>query len=87
MIGVTSAIVAYRRANGLRHAIEIRQKFEQRPLGEIGLLRHDAVEIVDIGCVVPVVMDFHRLGVDVRLECVGWKTEGLNLQWHGELLV
>src|SRR6266481_9072181 len=26
VIGVTSAIVAYRRANGLRHAIEIRQK-------------------------------------------------------------
>ena len=26
------------------------------------------VEVVHVGLVVPVVMDFHRLGVDVRLE-------------------
>jgi hypothetical protein len=31
----------------------------------------DIVEIGDIGGVVPVVMDFHRLGVDMRLERIG----------------
>ena len=31
----------------------------------------DIVEVGDVGSVVAVVMDFHRLGVDVRLERIG----------------
>jgi hypothetical protein len=45
------------------------------------------IEIVDVGLVMPAMMDFHRLCIDVRLECVkGIGQRGQDVR-HGRKLL
>ena len=49
---------------------------------QLGLLFERIVVVVDVGRVMLAVMDFHRLGVDVRLEGGEIKSERLEFQGH-----
>ena len=66
---MTAAVVSHHGPNGFRHAVEFGdQRFDwlvaqRRPFDRF-------VQVGDVGGMVLVVMDFHRLGVDMRFEGV-----------------
>ncbi len=68
VVDVAAAVVADDGANVFRHAVQIAQQVFSRVFAEVGMLLDGAVERGDVGLVVLVVMQVHRLGVDVRLE-------------------
>jgi len=67
---VTAAVVADGVANILRDRIETFEKIIDRLRLQRGLPFQGLVEVGNVGAMVFVVMDLHRLGVDIRLECV-----------------
>ena len=55
------------RANVFRHFVQIGDQLLDRLISQIGAFER-LVQIVDIRLVMLVVMDFHRLGIDVGLQ-------------------
>ena len=70
MIGMAAAVVAHGRADVLRHLVDPAQQLLERPVLQLRVLGESLVQLGDVGRVVLVVMDLHRLRVDVRLERV-----------------
>ena len=70
VIRVAAAVIAHRCANILGHAVELRDQLLDRELLQIGVAFESFVQIRDVSAVMLVVMDFHRLRVDVGLERV-----------------
>ena len=64
-----AGVVAYRRPLVLRELLEVREHLLDGRVGRVGALER-LVRVVDVGLVVLVVVDLHRLRVDVRLERV-----------------
>jgi len=61
------------------NGIQVSQKFIEGFFLKVGIRGDGFVEIVDVGGVVFVVMQGHRLGIDVRFEgvgCVGERGQG-----------
>ncbi len=67
---MAAAVVPYGAANRLGDAAQVADQILDRLAGEIGMPLERAVELGDVGRVVLVVVDPHRLLVDVRLERV-----------------
>jgi hypothetical protein len=82
---VAAGVVADRPLFVLGHDFNGREDSLDRAIGPLGSGER-GVGVVDVGLVVQVVMDPHRLRVDVRLErvvCVGKVRE---FEWHAVLL-
>ena len=67
----TAAVVAERRADGLRHLAQGAEDALDRLLRHLRVVAHRGVEGGHVGRVVPAVVELHRLRVDVRLVRVG----------------
>ena len=70
MVGVAPAVVAHRRPNIFGQSIEIADKIFDRFRREVGFAFKRLIQIRDIRLMMLVMMDFHRLCIDVRLERV-----------------
>ena len=82
VVGVAAAVVADRGANVLGHLLDVAQQLFDRLVVPRGALDR-LVQIRDVGRVMLVVMDFHRPGVDVRLQRVEGVGQRGKLVWHG----
>ena len=80
MVGVPAAVVAHQGADVVRQRIEVGEDLVQRLCGPVAALRRRGVEVVDVGRMVAVVMDLHRLGVDVRLVLVCRVGQGIEFE-------
>ena len=67
-------------ADRFRHVVEIRQHFRNRLVRDLRIVLGEIVQIGDIGLVMPVVMDLHRLGIDVRLQRIRGVGERVELE-------
>ena len=67
MVGVAAAIVPDGRADRLRDGVDPSQQLLD-VTGEVRMVFHGGIEVVDIGGVVLVVVDLHRLRVDGRFQ-------------------
>src|SRR6202167_3500593 len=86
VVVVPAAVVFDGTALGLGHGVEILQHVLDRGVRERRALQR-GVDLVDVGLVVLVVMEFHRRLVDVRLQgvvCVGKRRYGVG---HGRRLL
>ena len=83
MVGVAARIVAERGADFVGHLVEMRDQVVDAHLGQVGMFGQRLVGIVHIGRMVLVVVDFHRLGIDVRLERVVSIRQIGKLEWPG----
>ena len=77
MVHVAPAVVSDRRPDRLRHLVEAMQQVLDRELGELRIRLECLVQVVDVGFVMLVVMEFHRLRIDVRLKRVVAEPRGL----------
>ena len=68
MIAVAAAVIAHRRADILRHRVEIAEQFLERLVRDLRMLVERLVQLSDIRLVMLRVMDLHRLRIDVWLE-------------------
>ena len=68
VVQVAADIVAEAGADGLGGILEVFEEFFGRKLREFGVAGQEFVGVRDVGLVVLVVVDAHRLGIDVRLE-------------------
>src|SRR5262249_35818520 len=70
MVEVPAAAVADDGADVVRDAVQVAEERLDAPVAELGVLLDRTVQVVDVRRVVPVVVDLHRLGVDVRFDRV-----------------
>jgi len=63
-----AAVVDHCLARRLGHLVDVAQNVLDVLARQVGMTLQRRVQVVDIRGVVLVVMDLHRLGVDVRLE-------------------
>src|SRR5947209_13526449 len=82
VVGMTTAIVAHSRADTLRHIIDMAHQLINIHRGKLRLVFECSVQVVDIRSMMLVVMQLHRLGVDVGLERVVAIREGRNFESH-----
>ena len=68
VVGVAAEIVADGEFDAVVQRVQIAEHVFDLRRSQLRIGLGDVVEVGDIGRVVPVVMDFHRLGVDVGLE-------------------
>ena len=67
---VAAAVVAHRRPDVVGHRIQVGDEVLDRLAFEVGLSRDRLVQVGDVSGMMLAVVDFHRLGVDVRLQRV-----------------
>jgi hypothetical protein len=82
---VSAGIVSHGRLLVLGEDLEVLEQRLDRPVGELRA-RERGVRVVDVGLVVQVVMDPHRLRVDVGLERVVCVGKVRKFEWHAVLL-
>ena len=70
VIGVSARVVAEGATNTFRHFAEIGDEFINAQSGEVIVTFERGVGFADVSLVMLVVMNFHRAGIDVGLECV-----------------
>jgi len=68
VVGMSAGIIAQCGADFLGHLVEMRDELVNRELGKVGVSGQRFVGVVHVGRVVLVVVDAHRLGVDVRFQ-------------------
>jgi hypothetical protein len=83
VVHVAAAVVSDRRPDGLGQRVDLRDQLFDRLLLQIRMRLQRRVEVVDVGCVVLVVVDPHRLLVDVRLQGVVVVRQGGKGEGHG----
>jgi hypothetical protein len=69
---VAAEVVANREFDVVVQGVEVAKHVQDGTAAELRIGLGDGVEVRDIGGMVPVMVDFHSLGVDVGLERVGW---------------
>src|SRR5262249_9844142 len=87
VVGVAAAVVDDRLADVLRHAVDVAEDLDGRLVLQVRGAFEGLVEVVDVGLVVPAVVDLHRHRVDVRLQGVrrvGQRRKGVR---HGVILL
>src|SRR5689334_12099273 len=67
MVRVSATIVTHGGPHRLGHGTQVCQNLLEGAAGPLCTVARSLVEIVDVGRVMAVVVDFHRLGVNVRL--------------------
>src|SRR5439155_4588114 len=82
---VAACVVADGGADLLRYGLDRPQHVLDRPIGPLGAVER-LVRVVDVGLVVLVVVDLHRLRVDRAVERVGRIWQGWYLVRHVTLL-
>ena len=85
VVRVPAAVVAHGRPPLLRQQVDVVEHLLERPAVPLGALDR-LVQVVDVGLVVLVVVEPHRLLVDVRLERVVGVRKRRQLIRHGPLL-
>jgi hypothetical protein len=70
MVVVPASAVAHGRTDGFRHIVEMANQLFDTLSGKIRIAHDRLVQVRHIGLVMPVVMNLHRLRVDVRLQRV-----------------
>ena len=65
---MAAAVVAHRRADVFRHAVDAAAQLLDALRAQLGVLLERGVQVGDICLVMLPVMNLHRLRVDVRLE-------------------
>lgn len=76
MVDVAAAVIADHGTNFFRHGVQICEQAFHGAVGEVGVLSQGFVQVGEIGLVMFVVMDLHRLGIDMRLQGVGRVWQG-----------
>src|SRR6266851_1300682 len=77
VVRVPAGVVAQDVAYVLGHRADSAQKVLDRLRGELGVLLERPIRVVHVGLVMPVVMDLHGLGVDVRFQ----RVEAIGKRW------
>ena len=70
VVHVAAAVVAHGGADVFRNFVDLCEQLFDGKFREIGVTFERLVEVGDVSAVMLIVMDFHRLRVDIRLECV-----------------
>ena len=70
-------------AHFFRNLGEIANQFFHALCGQHGIGANGLIQIRDIGLVMPVVVDFHRLGIDVRFQRIKCVRQRGELEWSG----
>src|SRR2546422_1388914 len=83
VVRVPARVVAQDGAHVFRHRADSAEQVLDRLLGQLGVLLESAIGVVHVSGVVLVVVDLHRLGVDVRLERIERVREWWKLICHG----
>src|SRR5712692_7015866 len=81
VIGMAASIVLYSRANILRHILNVAQHIVNALAGKVGII-YRVVQVVDIGGMVLVVMQLHRLCVNVWLQRIVVIRQWWNFKSH-----
>src|ERR1700722_3120316 len=80
MIRMTAPEVAQLGADGLGHLAELGENLLQRHRGDVRMVLHCGIEAADVSQMMAVVMDLHRLCVDVRGESGGGIKQRIELE-------
>ena len=70
MVAVATPVVADHGAHVFGHGVDVAQQIFHALLAQLRMFLDGSVEVVDVSLVVAIVMNLHRLGVDVRLQRV-----------------
>ena len=76
VVGMAAHAVAHAGADRLRHIIETAEHFANRLGGDLRIVLGEIVQIGDERLMMPVVMNLHRFGIDMRLQRRGRIGEG-----------
>lgn len=68
VIGMAAAVVAHGLPQRLRQRFDLGEQIVQRPLRVLAAFEC-RIEVVDVGLMVPAVVDLHGLRIDMRLQC------------------
>ena len=82
MIGVAAAVVSNGCPDRLGHLVETTQQILDREIGQVRIRFDRLVQVVDVCLVMLVVMELHRLGVDVGLEGIVRESQRRQLVSH-----
>jgi hypothetical protein len=83
MIDVPAAVVPNGRPDLLRHLLEAPQQILGRELGQLRIRRDRLVQVVDVRLMVLVVMELHRLRIDIRLQGIVGESQRRQRVRHG----
>src|SRR5262249_46654064 len=72
MVGVAAGVISYNGPDCCGNYAQIGEQFLNRFCSKLGIILKGIVIIGDVSLMMFVVMDFHRLGIDVRLQCGEW---------------
>lgn len=87
VIDEAAAVVAHGTADGVGKRRQVRDKLFRGHAVQLRVSGEGRVQVGGIGGVVPAVMDFHRAGIDVRLECIVRISQIGKLEGVGHLCV
>ena len=65
-----AAVITHNSANVFRHSFEITDQILDRLLFEISFAFDRVIQVVDVSLVMLGIMDFHRLGIDMRFQSI-----------------
>jgi hypothetical protein len=65
---VTAAVVAHRRLDVVRHAVDALDQVVEALVVQLWMLVERGIQVGDVSLVMLAVMDLHRLAVDMRFE-------------------
>ena len=82
MIGVAAAVVPHGGPDHLGHLVEATQQILDGEIGELRIRFDCLVQVVDVRLVMCVMMELHRLGINVRLEGIVTESQRRKLVRH-----
>ena len=68
VVPVAAAVVAHRRLDVVRHAVDVLQQVVEALVVQLGMLVERGIEVGDVRLMMLAVMNLHRLAVDMRFE-------------------
>ncbi len=77
---MAAEIVAHREFDVVVQRVQIAEDVSHGTRSKLRVSFGEGIEIGNVSAMVPVMVDFHGPGVDVRLECI----EGVAERWHRE---
>jgi hypothetical protein len=85
VVDVPAPVVDDRLADVFGHLFDVPHQLLDRHALQVGVALGRLVQVIDVGLVVPVVVDFHCQGVDVRLQRVVRIRQGRQGESHDVL--
>ena len=76
VVHMTATVVAHGGADVLGNLVQVHDKFADAAVLDLGVFLERGVEVVDIGGMMLVMMDFHRFGVNMWFQSIVRVREG-----------